>query len=91
MPDEVRLNRRRGRQASDLGQRLLDSAAEVETALAQVEASELARQCLAVERMRNVWLALQSELNQKNTHAAVTILTRGLMAGLYLADLEKVS
>ena len=91
MPDEVRLNRRRGRQAGDLGQRLLDSAAEMETALAQVEASEMAQQYLAVDRMRNVWIALQKEVDQKNTHDAVTILTRGLMAGLYLADLEKAS
>lgn len=91
MPDETRLNRRRGRQAGDLGQRLLDSPAEMEIALAQVEASEMAGQYLAVDRMRKVWIALQKEVNQQNTHDAVTILTRGLMAGLYLADLEKVS
>jgi asparagine synthase (glutamine-hydrolysing) len=91
MPDEVRLNRRRGRQAADLGQRLLDSAAEMETALAEVETSEMAQQYLAVDRIRNVWIALQKEITKQTTHHAVTILTRGLMAGLYLADLEKVS
>ena len=63
----------------------------METALAQVEASEMAQQYLAVDRMRNVWIALQKEVNQQTTHVAVTILTRGLMAGLYLADLEKAS
>lgn len=89
LPDEVRLNRRRGRQAADLGQRLLNSPAEMEAALSQVESCHLAHQYLAVERMRNVWNALQKDVNVQNTHLAVTILTRGLMAGLYLSNLEK--
>jgi asparagine synthase (glutamine-hydrolysing) len=91
MPDDVRLNRRRGRQAADLGQRLIDSAVEVEQALKEIEASPLARERLALERMRGVWKSLQEGVNQRTTHEAVTILTRGMMAGLYLAGLEKAS
>lgn len=89
MPDDVRLNRRRGRQAADLGQRLLDSAAEVDLALDQLDGSGPAREYLALARMREVWRSLQHGINPCNTHEAVTILTRGIMAGLYLAGLEK--
>ena len=91
MPDEVRLNRRRGRQAGDLGQRLVDSAAEVEGALREIERSKLAPEYLSLDRMREVWQALQHEVNSRTTHHAVTILTRGIMAGLHLAGLEKKS
>ena len=91
MPDEVRLNRRRGRQAGDLGQRLLNSSAEVEAAMKEVESSELAQRCLALARMRDVWSSLQQGIDQSNTHQATTILMRGMMAGLYLADLEKAN
>lgn len=89
MPDEVRLNRRRGRQAGDLGQRLIDSGEEVEGALREIEGSKLAPEYLSLDRMREVWLALQQEVNPRTTHQAVTILTRGIMAGLHLAGLEK--
>ncbi|HAS83126.1 MAG TPA: asparagine synthetase B, partial [Verrucomicrobia bacterium] len=91
LPDQVRLNRRRGRQAGDLSQRLLDSSAEVEAALAEVEACPLAQAYLAVNRMRKVWNSVQKEVNVQNANRTVTILTRGLMAGLYLVDLEKAS
>jgi asparagine synthase (glutamine-hydrolysing) len=88
VPDEVRLNRRRGRQAADLGWRLLGSADEVEQAFRDLQASSLAREHLSLERMRRAWDALHTEVNQRTTHEAVTILTRGIMAGLYLAGLE---
>ncbi len=91
LPDEVRLNRRRGRQAGDLGQRLVASAPEVEMALSEIEESELARTYLALARMREVWASLQKEVNQRSTLQATTILTRGMMAGLYLVYLEKSS
>jgi hypothetical protein len=67
----------------------VDSATEVEGALKEIEGSELARNCLAVDRMRQAWQALRHEVNQHSTHQAVTILTRGIMAGLYLAGLEQ--
>jgi asparagine synthase (glutamine-hydrolysing) len=89
LPDEIRLNRRRGRQAGDLGQRLLASSAEVEAALQELERSQLAREHLALTRMREVWRSLQNGVTERNTNQAVTILTRGIMAGLYLAGLER--
>ncbi len=91
MPDPVRLSRRRGRQAADLGQRLIQSASEVDAALAAIEASPLASEHLSLSRMREVWQSIQNEVNPRNSQLAVTILTRGIMAGLYLSDLERVS
>lgn len=89
LPDDVRLNPRRGGQASDLAQRLLDSASEVESTLTELEGSDLAQQYLSLKRMRGVWEDIQKNIDQRNTHQAISILTRGIMAGLYLTDLEK--
>lgn len=89
MPDDIRLNRRRGRQAGDLHQRLLDSAAEVDGALAEIAASPLAQQCLSLTRMREVWQDIHDNADSRSAHRAVTILTRGMMAGLFLVDFEK--
>ena len=89
LPDDVRLNRRRGGQASDLAQRLLDSAPEVESTLTELGASDLAQQYLSLKRMREVWEDIQKKIDRHNTHRAISILTRGIMAGLYLTDLEK--
>jgi len=85
LPDEVRLNRRRGRQAADLGERLLRSASEMDEALAELAASERVTRYLDVDRMRAVWTGLQTEVNAETTHRAVTILLRGLMSGMFLA------
>jgi len=89
MPDDVRLNQKRGSQAGDLGQRMLDTASEVESTLSEVESSKMAKEYLDVERIRRVWEALKKEINIENSNRAVTILTRGMMAGMYLSDLEK--
>jgi asparagine synthase (glutamine-hydrolysing) len=89
VPDEVRLNRRRGRQAADLGTRLVDSAAEVDQVLDELDASPSAREHLDLVRMRGVWRRLLQQIDARSTHHAVTILTRGIMAGLYLVGLEK--
>ena len=89
MPDDVRLNKKRGSQAGDLGQRMLDTAPEVESTLAEVESSKLAKEYLDMERIRGVWDALKKEINIENSNRAVTILTRGMMAGMYLSDMEK--
>jgi asparagine synthase (glutamine-hydrolysing) len=91
VPDEVRLSRRRGRQAADLGYRLVHSADEVEGALREIDASSLAQQYVSMERINAVWDALRKEVNPLSTHRAVTILTRGIMAGLFLKRFEAVS
>ena len=89
LPDEVRLNRRLGLQAADVGRRMIDSAAEVEQALDEIDASELCRQYLAVPRLHATWESLQKEITPQTTHLTITVLTRGIMAGLHLAGRER--
>jgi len=88
LPDEVRLNRKRGRQAGDLVPRLRACAAEVETALAEIETGP-ARQYLDAPYMRQVWEMVQTEDTPEVFRKSITILTRGIMAGLWVNGFEE--
>lgn len=88
LPDEVRLNTRRGRQAADLGHRLLAELPQVQEVMAQLEASKLARQVLDLPKMSGVLAALKKEVNRTTTRRCGTILTRGLMTGMFLLRFE---
>ena len=85
LPDEVRLNQRRGRQAGDLVPRLRADANAVETAL-----DELARGPAAayvdVPYMRQTWQLIQTHDTREAHSKAVTILTRGIGAGLFVNE-----
>ncbi|MBN2148753.1 MAG: hypothetical protein JW726_15300 [Anaerolineales bacterium] len=83
LPDEVRLNRARGRQAGDLVPRLRACAAEVELALEELAAGPAAAY-VDLPHMRQVWQMIQSEDTPQAFHKAITILTRGVMAGLWV-------
>ena len=83
LPDEVRLNRDRGRQSADLAGRLLASAGEVDAALAAVDGAP-ANEYLDLGKMRQAWRDVQQEASPMHTHRAGSILLRGLMAGLFL-------
>lgn len=85
LPDEVRLNRNRGRQAGDLVPRLRACAAEVEMALAEL-AQGPAAAYLDVPYMRQVWQMIQTEDTPEAHRKAVTVLTRGIMAGLFVNE-----
>lgn len=84
LPDPVRLNTRRGLQAADQGQRVLDNRGEIEAALARLDRHEMASQVLDLPRMANVLASMQRGLSPKNTADCSMILLRGLMAGLFL-------
>ena len=84
LPDAVRLNRRRGLQAADLGYRVLDTLPEVQSMMARLEHSELAREVLDLAKMNSVLQALQREVNATTTGQCVTILLRGMMVGMFL-------
>jgi asparagine synthase (glutamine-hydrolysing) len=83
LPDEVRLNRRRGRQAGDLVPRLRASAAEVDNALEELACGP-ATEYVDVPYMRQVWQMIQTQDTPEVFHKAVTVLTRGVMAGLFV-------
>ena len=84
LPDEVRLNMRRGLQAADLGLRILAELPQVQAMLARLEGSALARQVLDLPKMNGVLHALQKEVNVKTTEECGTILTRGMGVGMFL-------
>lgn len=88
LPDEVRLNRKRGRQAGDLVPRLRACAAEVETALDEL-AQGPAADYLDVPYMCDVWSMIQTQDTPEAFHKAVTVLTRGIMAGLFVNGFGK--
>lgn len=85
LPDRVRLNRRRGRQAGDLVPRLRASASEVRESLDGL-ARGAAADYVDVEHMREVWAMVLAEDSAEAYRKAVTVLTRGLLAGLFLND-----
>jgi asparagine synthase (glutamine-hydrolysing) len=88
LPDEVRLNRRRGRQSADLVPRLRATSDEVEAALDEC-AHGPAATYLDVAHMRRVWDRIQCEDNSEIFQLSVTVLTRGIMAGLFVNGFGK--
>jgi asparagine synthase (glutamine-hydrolysing) len=85
LPDEVRLNRRRGRQAGDIVPRLRASAAEVEAALNECERGPAAAY-VDVPYLREVWNLIQTQDTPEAFSKTVTTLTRGIMAGLFVNE-----
>ena len=85
LPDEVRLNRRRGRQAGDLVPRLRACASEVEAALDEL-AQGPAAGYVDVPYMREVWQLIQTQDTPEAFRKAITVLTRGIMAGLFVNE-----
>jgi asparagine synthase (glutamine-hydrolysing) len=83
LPDKVRLNRERGRQAGDLVPRLRACAGEVETALNELTYGPAAAY-VNVPYMRQVWAMVQRDDTPEAFRKSVTVLTRGIMAGLWV-------
>jgi asparagine synthase (glutamine-hydrolysing) len=88
LPDEVRLNRRRGRQSADLVPRLRATSDEVEAALDECARGPAATY-LDVAHMRRVWNRVLREDNSEIFQLSVTVLTRGIMAGLFVNGFGK--
>jgi asparagine synthase (glutamine-hydrolysing) len=88
LPDVVRLNTRRGLQAADLGYRLTQHRSEMEESLTALRASPLARSLLDLEKLQTVWTTVQARLDFETTIQSQTILTRGVMTGLFLLTFD---
>ena len=86
LPPEVLWNARRGRQASDLTLRFTACARDVEAALAACDASARATEYLDVPYLRQTWRSIQGRADTGAQRRAVAILSRGLMTGLFLAE-----
>ena len=84
LPDAVRLNPKRGKQAMDIGYRIRASAHEFREVFEQIERSGLANEVVDVPRLRQALDSLQNGINAQNTMECVTLITRGTMAGMFL-------
>jgi asparagine synthase (glutamine-hydrolysing) len=86
LPDDVRLNRSRGRQAGDLVPRLRQHAGEVERALKELQNGPAAAY-VDVPYMRQIWQMVQTQDTKEAFVKAATVLCRGIMAGLFVNQL----
>lgn len=84
LPDVVRLNEKRGKQAEDLAYRIRATKGEWVEALAQLEKSSLAREALDLPRMRRLLDSLDAGITREKTDQCMMVLTRGMMAGEFL-------
>jgi asparagine synthase (glutamine-hydrolysing) len=83
LPDDVRLNRRRGLQAADLVLRLRAERDAVEACLDRLEHSPAAGY-VSLPALRGAWATALSQDSPQALIDAVSVLTRGLMAGLFI-------
>lgn len=90
LPDEVRLTSRRGLQAADLVPRLRASSGEVDGALDEVSRGPAAAY-VDVPHMRQVWAMIKRDDTPEALRKATTVLTRGIMAGLYVNSIERAA
>jgi asparagine synthase (glutamine-hydrolysing) len=82
LPEKIRLATQRGRQAADIGQRLVQTRSEVEQLLDKLNQPEV-KNYIDLTKLEAVWTRLQQAINQHNTRQAVSILLRGLNAGMF--------
>ena len=83
LPDPIRLNRMRGRQAADLLTRLRAHPSDMEEALHELSEGA-SRAYLNLPLMRTVWHSVKSEGSQDLFNLGATVLMRGIMAGLFV-------
>lgn len=84
LPEQVLWNTRKGRQAADLPQRLLSHRSELDEALTRLEQSPLACRYLDLPRMRSDFRSVQQGIDSTSYRKCSSILSRGLMVGLFL-------
>ena len=77
MPDTVLNNPKKGRQAADVIPRLREFPMEMNEALGQLRDSPLARECLNLSRMEEVWRRIQEEASPNLTQLSNVILLKG--------------
>jgi len=84
LPPMVRDNQRRGVQTADLAARIRAEAPDVSQTLDEMRRSPLVNEYLSMPRVDQAWREVQSGDTPEAHSAAVTIVTRGIGAGLFL-------
>ncbi len=88
IPEKIRWNVVRGKQAADIGLRLMDYRQEMEDAMGLLEASTAASSYMDIGILRKVWKDLLKEVTPDTNRRAASILLRGVMAGLFIIRLS---
>lgn len=88
LPHEVLWNTNRGRQAADIGQRIVKFQDSGRAILDELSQSSLCNEILDIERMKFILNDLIKEVNSKNNNDAGTVLLRGITAGLFILRFE---
>lgn len=86
LPEAVRWNTIRGKQAADAAYRLQQYPVEMETTLARLNAHPEAPRYLDLPLMRRVWQDIQATVTCRTAKQAGTILLRGIMSGCFIED-----
>jgi asparagine synthase (glutamine-hydrolysing) len=86
LPEQVRLNRRHGLQAADLLERLRSEAPAVDSLLTALAAGRAA-DYLDFPRLQNLWQRVQNESSPEARNQTATILLRGIVGGMFLAQM----
>ncbi len=86
LPEEVRWNTIRGKQAADVAFRILQHPVEMETTLARLNAHPEVPRYLDLPLMRHVWQDIQATVTRRTAQRAGTILLRGIMSGCFIED-----
>ena len=84
LPDEVRLNRKRGFQAADIVVRVQQNLPGIKDVLRRMDGHGLCKEVLDLPRMRRVLDSVGQTENPASTRQCRSILLRGLGAGLFL-------
>ena len=88
LPDEVRWNPRRGRQAADVALRLTSFRDEVHRELDYMESEPVINRYLECPAIRRIWKSLQAP---GTAHAAAGLFLRGFAAGVFLRSSSNFS
>lgn len=88
VPEEVRTNSSLGRQAADVGLRLVGHRDEVEAAIDEV-ASGAAAEYVSVPALRTAWAQVLGPPDPRVSRATSSVLLAGLMTGWWVNDLGR--
>jgi asparagine synthase (glutamine-hydrolysing) len=88
LPEEVRWNTIRGKQAADVGLRLLDHKEEMEEELRSLASCGMVSAYVDVNTLRRAWQSLRTEVNPETNRKAASLLLRGVMAGRFVMGLS---
>ncbi len=88
LPDEVRGNAVRGKQAADVGLRLLDHRDEMEEELRSLASHGTVISYIDVIAMQKAWQSLLRSVTPETNRRAASLLLRGVMAGRFIMDLS---